>query len=288
VHDCGVWSRRGQHQAEAVKAGDRDAVRVLLAQHEDVKAPEPDGTTALHWAVLSDDPVTVRLLLQASANVDAANRYGVTPLQIAATNGNPKVIEALLEAGADPNVVLPEGKTVLMTAARSGRVEAVNLLLAYGADASAKEQLVRRNGPHLGCCRESCGRGARVGQEWRRRQRPLEYADLAASGRTARRVDAADVCGPSGCARRGARLVDDCGAPLNETDADGTTALQVAILNAHWDVAAALLERGADPNGRGPDRHDPTCMPRSIYRCCRRCSVGQIPSPPGRQMTWGL
>jgi hypothetical protein len=205
VHDCGVWSRRGQHQAEAVKAGDRDAVRVLLAQHEDVKAPEPDGTTALHWAVLSNDPVTVRLLLQASANVDAANRYGVTPLQIAATNGNPKVIEALLEAGADPNVVLPEGKTVLMTAARSGRVEAVNLLLAYGADASAKEQLVRRNGPHLGCCRESCGRGARVGQEWRRRQRPLEYADLAASGRTARRVDAADVCGPSGCARRGAR-----------------------------------------------------------------------------------
>ncbi len=43
---------------DAVKAGNRDAVRALLkkpAPGNDVNAAEPDGTTALHWAVRADD-----------------------------------------------------------------------------------------------------------------------------------------------------------------------------------------------------------------------------------------
>ena len=35
---------------DAVKQGDLEAVRVLLAEQVDVNAPEVDGTTALHWA----------------------------------------------------------------------------------------------------------------------------------------------------------------------------------------------------------------------------------------------
>ena len=38
------------------------------------------------------------------------------------------------------------------------------------------------------------------------------------------------------------------GADLNLTDPDGATALVIAIINANYDVAAALLEKGADPN----------------------------------------
>ena len=38
-------------------------------------------------------------------------------------------------------------------------------------------------------------------------------------------------------------------APIsNLADPDGTTALVLAIINAHYDVAALLLEKGADPN----------------------------------------
>ena len=40
---------------EAVKAQDRPAVETLIGQHVDVNASEPDGTTALHWAVHQDD-----------------------------------------------------------------------------------------------------------------------------------------------------------------------------------------------------------------------------------------
>jgi len=33
---------------DAVKLGNREAVRALLARRTDVNQPEPDGTTALH------------------------------------------------------------------------------------------------------------------------------------------------------------------------------------------------------------------------------------------------
>ena len=41
--------------ADAVMRTDRDAVRSLLQQRIDVNAAQPDGTTALHWAVRHDD-----------------------------------------------------------------------------------------------------------------------------------------------------------------------------------------------------------------------------------------
>jgi ankyrin repeat protein len=42
-----------------------------------------------------------------------------------------------------------------------------------------------------------------------------------------------------------ARVLADAGADLDAADPDGTTALNVAIINAHYDVAALLIERGA-------------------------------------------
>ena len=41
--------------AEAVRRGDADAVRRLVASKADVNEPQGDGTTALHWAAYNDD-----------------------------------------------------------------------------------------------------------------------------------------------------------------------------------------------------------------------------------------
>src|SRR5207237_3873757 len=43
----------------------------------------------------------------------------------------------------------------------------------------------------------------------------------------------------------------DLGANVNDTLTDKTSALVVATANAHWELAAYLLERGADPNADG-------------------------------------
>src|SRR6266853_2105851 len=67
---------------DAVKAGNRDAVRAILATPAGktaVNTPEADGTTALHWAVRADEPLITRELIAAGANPNAGNRYGVTP-----------------------------------------------------------------------------------------------------------------------------------------------------------------------------------------------------------------
>ena len=41
------------------------------------------------------------------------------------------------------------------------------------------------------------------------------------------------------------RALAEAGADLNAIDPDGTTALNIAIINAHYEVAALLVEKGA-------------------------------------------
>jgi ankyrin repeat protein len=230
---------------DAVKAGKRDVVRALL-QQRGADTPEPDGTTALHWAVLADDAEMVRLLLRAGADASAANRYGVTPLAAAATNGSAGSLEALLEAGADPNAELPEGETVLMTAARTGKVEALDVLLLYGADFNAREPWYGETPliwaaahNHAAAARTLIEHGADVDAR----------STVTTVGRGGRRGGWTPLMY---AARQGAleavHALAGAGAVLNLTDSDGATALVLAIINAHYDVAAALLTAGADPN----------------------------------------
>ena len=61
----------------------------------------------------------------------------------------------------------------------------------------------------------------------------------------------------------------DFGADLTATAPDGTGTLVLAIINAHWELAVRLLERGADPNAsdpRGRPLHVLTFMRRAQNR----------------------
>jgi ankyrin repeat protein len=210
----------------AVKKSDSAAVQLLLEQGASVNLSGADGTTALHWAVEMDNLEMTRLLLKAGADAKRTNRYGMTPLHLAASNGNAVMMRDLLDAGANANAVLPEGETVLMTAARTGAADAVALLLDRGADfRSTLQKITNRN---AGQSMLSLG-------NWT----PLMYAA---------RENALDA---------GNALVKG-GAKMDLVDPDGATALEIAIINAHYEFAALLLDAGADPNivdneaGMGP------------------------------------
>ena len=73
---------------DAAKRQDRAAVRALLERGADVNARQPDGASALHWAVHWQDTEMVRLLIRARADVNAVNEYGVMPLSLACANGD--------------------------------------------------------------------------------------------------------------------------------------------------------------------------------------------------------
>jgi ankyrin repeat protein len=238
---------------DAVKAGNRDAVRALLKQPAAALKPvEGDGATALHYAVRADDLELVRLLLAAGASVGAATREGITPLALAAINGSSRLTEILLEAGANPNAALPEGETVLMTAARTGRPEVVQLLLKHGADINARENWFGETAL-IWAAAENHDEAVRLlirhGADVNARSKALEVP---------RRRNGQSIL-PLGswtplmyAARQNSveatKALIDAGADMNQTDPDGATALVLAIINANYDTAAVLIERGADPN----------------------------------------
>jgi uncharacterized protein len=222
---------------EAVKRGDVGAVRTLLRAKSDANMADADGTSALHWAVRRDDAAAAEALLAAGANARAANRYGMTPLALASTNGSAAMIERLLAAGADVNAVQPGGETALMTAARSGNAAAVRVLLARGAQVGARES--------------SRGQTALM---WAAAENNAEVVKLLAeAGADVRQRSRAGAFSPLLFAVRGGHIAAslaliDAGAPVGDVLPDGTSALVLAVVNAHYELAAALLDRGADPN----------------------------------------
>jgi ankyrin repeat protein len=242
---------------DAVKSGNRSAVRSLLSKHADVNATEADGTGALHWAVRGNDLETVRLLIAARARVGSSNRYGVTPLSLAALNGNAGVAAALLDAGADVNTTTPAGETALMTSSRTGDAATVRLLLARGADVLAREHNFDESAimwaaaeNHAAVVRLLAARGAALNAHARVLQFPNVKVDAATMVITA--LPKGGLTPLMYAARQGAmdsaRALVDVGAELNAVDPDGMSALNIAIINAHYDVAVMLVEKGADPN----------------------------------------
>jgi uncharacterized protein len=243
---------------EAVKAGNQVRIRALVKTPGNVNVAEADGTTALHWAVRADDAETVRLLIRSGAKVNVANRQGITPLTLAATNGNAAVTRDLLAAGADPNTSGHDGETVLMTAARTGNPEVINALIARGADVNAAETwqgqtalmwAALENNPAAvkALVEHGADMSARSKElsfpEYRYETNGMAVFQLPKGGWTAlmyaARENAIDA----------AAMLADLKADLNATTRqEGTTALQLAIINVHYDLANVLLEKGADPN----------------------------------------
>ena len=127
--------------AEAAMKRDREAIRALLKNGEDVNAAQGDGMTALHWAARNGDLELTQMLLYAGANVKATTRLGgYTPLLMAADQGHASVIAALVAGGADVKAANALGTTPLMLAAASGNPQSVTILVENGAEIEAREK----------------------------------------------------------------------------------------------------------------------------------------------------
>jgi uncharacterized protein len=249
---------------DAAKSGDRAAAISLIERRADINAPEPDGTTALHWAVHHDDVALAQRLIRAGARVNVRNEFGATPMSEAALAGNPQMLGLLLEAGADVESPNDDGQTALMVVARTGRVDAARLLIERGAKVNAVETW----------------RG-QTALMWASAQRQPEMVKLliahgadvdarATVNNWERQVTAEPraIYRPTGgltpllfAAREGcvdcARALADARADLNLADPDGITPLLMAVINDHFDLASLLIDRGANPLkwdlwGRGP------------------------------------
>ena len=221
---------------EAARQRDRAAVESLIKRGADVKAPQADGATALHWASRWGDVAMVDALIRGGAAVDAANEYGATPLWVASLSGDQAVVTRLLKAGANPNLALGSGETPLMSAARSGSVGAVEALLGAGAKPDAVEQARGQSAlmwaaaeGHVEVVRRLLDRGASVSLASASGFTPLMFA--------ARQGDL-----PT------ARLLVERGAAVNAVSNDGSSPLLVAVVRGHVALAEFLIASKANVN----------------------------------------
>jgi ankyrin repeat protein len=208
-------------------------------------AASADRTTPLLTAVEAEDRTAVQKLLTDGAAASEANRYGVTPLAQACQNGNAEIVALLLKAGADVKAVQPGGETALMLAARTGSVACVHALLDHGAEINATE--------HHG----------QTALMWAAAQGNAEVVELLLARGVDFRVRLKSGFNALLFAVREGRngivqSILKAGADVNEVAPvakpqgtsmrDRTSALMLAVENAHFSLALELVAAGADPN----------------------------------------
>ena len=213
-------------------------------------AGSASSQTPLLRAVEREDIAEVTRLLRAGADVKAVNRYGVAALTLACARANTDIIEQLLAAGADPNTALPEGETCLMTAAGTGSLSAVKALLVRGANVNAVESWRGQTAlmwaaaeGHASVVDALIEAGADVNARSKAGFTPVLFAVRQGSIAAVRslldaKANANDI------AKAAAISSNSTARPQS----DSTSALAMAVINAHFDVANLLLEHGADPN----------------------------------------
>jgi ankyrin repeat protein len=281
---------------EAVKAGNLPAVQASLQRNaslqrdkdgtqKEANETEPDGATALHWAVQEDRLDMVQALISAGANVNGKNRYGATPLLLAATAGDASITEALLKAGADVGVSIPETGSVLIAAARTGNPGVIKLLLARGADVNFAERYSGQTAlmwaaaeGHPEAVQALIAGGAKVGAQARDKKTALFFAvrkgDLEA-------VKLLLAAGADVNARTEPVETPNCDIckkypPGTKFSEFGDSMLVIAILNANFEVADLLLNHGADPNAAGTH-----WSPLHALIRMRNYEETQFPAPKG-------
>lgn len=219
---------------DAVREDRSGDVTRLLQAGVSVHAVQPDGGTALHWAVHRNNVEIASRLLAAGADADAANELGVRPIALACTNGNTGMVRMLLVHGASADAALPTGVTPLMTCARSGVSEAALHLLEYGADVNAREAVrgqtalmwaVAERHAHVVSTLIAAGADVQVRSD--SGFTPLLFA--------AQQGDEAS-----------ARLLLDAGVDIDETGGDGSAALLVATESGHAGMVQFLVDAGAN------------------------------------------
>lgn len=245
---------------EAARGRDGVAVRALISQGEGVDVAAADGSRALHWAVHWNDLETTQALLDAGADVNADNRYGVASITLAAKNGSPEMVHLLLDAGGDANATVGEGETVLMTAARTGRREVIEALVHHGADVNARELWKNQTAlmwaageGHVEAVDALLEAGAELDARSKAGFTPYLFASRQGNSHVVRTLlDAGADVDQTLPARKRRGKYEAADAAMDNEQGQGASALDLAVGNAHFELASMLLDRGANPNAAGP------------------------------------
>jgi len=233
----------------AIIDGKIELVRAILNEGISANSMSADTTSALQWAAQGDHNDIAQILLENGADANMSNRYGVTAAALAAENGNAEIMQLILAAGVDANQSMPEGETLLMTAARTGDAATIRTLLEQGADPNHREES-RGQTALMWAASEDNADAIRVLAEFGAKvhlktNNPSRIADRTFAYSPPTGFSAFIFAVRAGHIEAVDALLD-AGANVNDTVSDGESALIIAAANANWELAAHLIDRGAD------------------------------------------
>ena len=245
----------------AARQGALEAAAVLAGAGANLDLRDPDGTTALAFAILNVHYDLAGMLIEKGAGPNVTDDTGTSPLYAAVdmhtmppdlVRPSPvltdrldavDVVRTLLARGADPNVRLTrmplgrvhqsadpsfgEGSTPLMRAAKSNDLTVMRLLLDKGADPTLTQK------DHTNALMIEAAGGAR----------PSVYP----ADRPVTEVGALD----------GIALLLDRGVDVDAFNGSGQTALHLAAARGADRIVNLLASRGARLDGRNKQGHTP-------------------------------
>jgi ankyrin repeat protein len=243
--------------ADLIQAGNRKAALDRIRAGADVNEAQPDGTRPIHWAVYKVDYELIGALIARKARVDVANEFGATPLAEAVKVADARMVTMLLGAGAGVNRADQNGQTALMLALKTGELPIVEMLVKAGANVNAVEQFEQQTAlmwavtapKHAAeMTKLLLSRGADVKARARYTDWPNQLSsEPRAQYRPVGGLTALLYAARNGCLACVEALIG-AGADLNVPTPEGVTPLMVSLDNDHNDVAARLLDRGANPH----------------------------------------
>ncbi|KAL8673301.1 MAG: hypothetical protein Q9168_002263 [Polycauliona sp. 1 TL-2023] len=121
----------------AIQASCVETTELLARTKIAINAPNLDGRTALHLAVLKSFHTAVRILLRAGTMVDSRDRFEFTPLHRAIQMNSEVGVRLLLDHGADASLVISRGFRPLHMAASRASDKIMQMLLDRGAEVDA-------------------------------------------------------------------------------------------------------------------------------------------------------
>ena len=229
---------------------------------------QPDGTTALHWAVHHQNVAAVQSLLAAKADPNAKNNYGVSPLYLACESGSAKIAISLIAGGSKTDEVLAGGESLLMVAARTGEPEIVSALIENKADVNVRD----KKGQTALMWAAAEGNTAVV--------KMLIAAGAKLDVKCGNQFDALMFATRQGKIETVCCLLDaglDVEAVMKTNGGgrnprSGTAPLLMAVESGHFELALELVKRGANPNDQRSG-----FAPLHVLSWVRKPKVGENP-----------
>uniref|UniRef100_A0AAR2JX42 Palmitoyltransferase n=1 Tax=Pygocentrus nattereri TaxID=42514 RepID=A0AAR2JX42_PYGNA len=136
VDDYSTWDI-----VKATQYGIFERCRELVEAGYDVRQPDKENVTLLHWAAINNRVDLVKYYISKGAVVDQlGGDLNSTPLHWATRQGHLSMVVQLMKYGADPSLIDGEGCSCVHLAAQFGHTSIVAYLIAKGQDVDMMDQ----------------------------------------------------------------------------------------------------------------------------------------------------